>query len=395
MTLPAVRGPVDATQIPRYAGPSTFARLPRARRGRPGGRRRRGRAVRLRGVLPARRPFRPRPRPRRPRNCSGPTTRRWMSRRSVASRSPTPATSRSTRSTSARPSRQIEAAAATCCGRRRQAADHRRRPHHRAAPAAVARARTHGPVAVLHFDAHLDTWDTYFGAPYTHGTPFRRASRGRPARPRALPAHGHAGAAVRQPGPRGRPRLGFQIVRSDDYETDGVTRDRRADARPGWATRPVYVSIDIDVLDPAHAPGTGTPEAGGLTSRELLNILRGLVGLNIIGADIVEVSPAVRPRRDHRHRGRPRRLRTALGPGPQPARTPTPRPRRPGSTPPTSLPTHPHRRPDMTSNPRNRPPPRRPDGSSSSPARSTTSRRRNDTATSGTRARSGSPATSC
>jgi agmatinase len=85
--------------------------------------------------------------------------------------------------------------------------------------------------------------------------------------------------------------LGFQIVRADDYETDGVgsaiSRMRRR-----LGDGPVYVSIDIDVLDPAHAPGTGTPEAGGLTSRELLHTLRGLTGLNVVGADIVEVAPA-------------------------------------------------------------------------------------------------------
>ena len=85
--------------------------------------------------------------------------------------------------------------------------------------------------------------------------------------------------------------LGFQVVRSDDYQLDGLAgvvervRTRLADG-------PVYVSIDIDVLDPAHAPGTGTPEAGGLTSRELLHTLRALVGTNVVGADIVEVAPA-------------------------------------------------------------------------------------------------------
>jgi agmatinase len=85
--------------------------------------------------------------------------------------------------------------------------------------------------------------------------------------------------------------LGFQIVRADDYETDGVAGavDRM---RRRLGDGPVYVSIDIDVLDPAHAPGTGTPEAGGLTSRELLHTLRGLTGLNVVGADIVEVAPA-------------------------------------------------------------------------------------------------------
>jgi agmatinase len=84
--------------------------------------------------------------------------------------------------------------------------------------------------------------------------------------------------------------LGFQIVRADDYETEGTAAAiERMRARLGDA--PVYVSIDIDVLDPAHAPGTGTPEAGGLTSRELLHTLRALVGCNVVGADIVEVSP--------------------------------------------------------------------------------------------------------
>ena len=84
--------------------------------------------------------------------------------------------------------------------------------------------------------------------------------------------------------------LGFQVIRSDDYEFDGVASivERMRKRLDGG---PVYVSVDIDVLDPAHAPGTGTPEAGGMTSRELLNTLRGLVGLNVIGADIVEVGP--------------------------------------------------------------------------------------------------------
>ena len=85
--------------------------------------------------------------------------------------------------------------------------------------------------------------------------------------------------------------LGFQVIRSDDYQVDGLAsvRERMVKRLAGG---PVYVSVDIDVLDPAHAPGTGTPEAGGLTSRELLHSLRSLTGLNVVGADIVEVSPA-------------------------------------------------------------------------------------------------------
>jgi agmatinase len=152
-------------------------------------------------------------------------------------------------------------------------------------------ARTHGPVAVLHFDAHLDTWDTYFGVPTTHGTPFRRASEeGLIDRERSM----HVG--IRGPLYSAKDLsddgiLGFQVVRSDDYQLDGLAgvvervRTRLADG-------PVYVSVDIDVLDPAHAPGTGTPEAGGLTSRELLHTLRSLAGTNVVGADIVEVAPA-------------------------------------------------------------------------------------------------------
>ncbi|MGH3683638.1 MAG: agmatinase [Pseudonocardiaceae bacterium] len=151
--------------------------------------------------------------------------------------------------------------------------------------------RDYGPVAVLHFDAHLDTWDTSFDAPYTHGTPFRRASEeGLLDLERCLHM-GIRGPLYSRQDLENDAVLGFQIVRADDYEVDGVAAAvRRMRRRLGDG--PVYVSIDIDVLDPAYAPGTGTPEPGGLTSRELLNTLRGLVGLDVIGADIVEVSPS-------------------------------------------------------------------------------------------------------
>ena len=152
-------------------------------------------------------------------------------------------------------------------------------------------ARRHGPVAVLHFDAHLDTWDTYFGEPYTHGTPFRRASEeGLLDREHCL----HIGIRGPLYNTRDLPEtadLGFDTVHCVELETLGIAGTvERMRARLG--DRPVYVSVDIDVLDPSHAPGTGTPEAGGMTSRELLGVLRGLAGLRIVGADIVEVSPA-------------------------------------------------------------------------------------------------------
>jgi guanidinobutyrase / D-arginase len=151
--------------------------------------------------------------------------------------------------------------------------------------------RAHGRIAVLHFDAHLDTWDTYFGAPFTHGTPFRRASEEGLLDPEHCLHVGIRGPLYSDKDLAEDGVLGFQVIGSDDYQTDGVTTVvERMRARLGDV--PVYVSIDIDVLDPAHAPGTGTPEAGGLTSRELLHTLRGLVGANVVGADIVEVAPA-------------------------------------------------------------------------------------------------------
>jgi agmatinase len=151
--------------------------------------------------------------------------------------------------------------------------------------------RRHGRIAVLHFDAHLDTWDTYFGAPYTHGTPFRRASEEGLLDPEHCLHVGTRGPLYSDKDLTEDSVLGFQVVGSDDYQVDGVaTVVERMRARLGDA--PVYVSVDIDVLDPAHAPGTGTPEAGGLTSRELLHTLRALVGANVVGADIVEVAPA-------------------------------------------------------------------------------------------------------
>ena len=152
-------------------------------------------------------------------------------------------------------------------------------------------ARRHGPVALLHFDAHLDTWDTYFGAEYTHGTPFRRAVEEGILDTEAISHVGTRGPLYGKRDLEDDRRLGFGIVTTADVMRRGV--DETVDAlRQRIGDRPLYVSIDIDVLDPAHAPGTGTPEAGGLTSRELLEILRGLAGANLVGADVVEVAPA-------------------------------------------------------------------------------------------------------
>ncbi len=163
--------------------------------------------------------------------------------------------------------------------------------HTVALPLLRAVAAKHGPVAVLHFDAHLDTWDTYFGAPITHGTPFRRASEEGLIDLTASCHVGTRGPLYSKQDLEDDERLGFSIVSSEYIEEHGVEAGiQRILQRVG--DKPLYVSIDIDVLDPAHAPGTGTPEAGGLTSRELLRILRALGDRDIVGADVVEVSPA-------------------------------------------------------------------------------------------------------
>ncbi len=163
--------------------------------------------------------------------------------------------------------------------------------HTIALPLLRAAAKKHGPVALLHFDAHLDTWDTYFGEPYTHGTPFRRASEEGLLDTEALSHVGTRGPLYGKRDLEEDRRLGFGIVTSGDVMRRGVAETVDA-LRQRIGGRPLYISVDIDVLDPAHAPGTGTPEAGGMTSRELLEILRGLRDCNLIGADVVELAPA-------------------------------------------------------------------------------------------------------
>ncbi|MEV4902543.1 agmatinase [Citricoccus sp. NPDC055426] len=155
----------------------------------------------------------------------------------------------------------------------------------------AAAERAGSPVALLHFDAHLDTWDTYFGAAYTHGTPFRRAAEEGLLATEAACHVGTRGPLYGRKDLDDDTRLGFGIVTSADVYRQGADAvAARLVERIG--DRPLYVSVDIDVLDPAHAPGTGTPEAGGMTSRELLEILRGLRGTRLVGADVVEVAPA-------------------------------------------------------------------------------------------------------
>ncbi len=147
-----------------------------------------------------------------------------------------------------------------------------------------------GPVTLLHFDAHLDTFDTYFGQNFTHGTSFRRASEeGLIDTERSLHV-GIRGPVYDETDIAEDGELGFMIIPARVFEDQGVAgvasaiRDRLGNAQ-------TYVSIDIDVLDPAYSPGTGTPEPGGISTRELLGVLENLSGMSILSADLVEVSP--------------------------------------------------------------------------------------------------------
>ena len=163
--------------------------------------------------------------------------------------------------------------------------------HSIALPLLRAVVERKGPVALVHFDAHLDTWNSYFGASLTHGTVFRRASE------EGLLIDDHS-VHIGIRGPLydrldlvTDKRLGFQTITAFDLQRLGLAEVNELILKR-VGDNPVYISVDIDVLDPAFAPGTGTPEVGGLSSRELLMLLRGLSNLNIVAADVVEVCPA-------------------------------------------------------------------------------------------------------
>ena len=163
--------------------------------------------------------------------------------------------------------------------------------HTIALPLLRAAAAQHGPLAVLHFDAHLDTWDTLHGASIWHGSPFRRAAEEGLLDLEHCQHVGIRGGVYRPSELDDDARAGFAIITSEEFghrSADAIAEQIRARLGAG----PVYISIDIDVLDPAHAPGTGTPEVAGISTRELFDVLRRLRGLTIVGGDVVEVLPA-------------------------------------------------------------------------------------------------------
>lgn len=147
------------------------------------------------------------------------------------------------------------------------------------------------PLGMVHFDAHTDTWDRYFGGcAYTHGTPFRRAIEEGLLDPKRTVQIGIRGALYTPDDKEWGLAQGIRVIEIEEaFElgTDGVI----AEARRVVGDSPTYVSFDIDSLDPVYAPGTGTPEIGGLTTFDAQRMIRGLRGLNLVGGDVVEVSP--------------------------------------------------------------------------------------------------------
>jgi guanidinopropionase len=148
-----------------------------------------------------------------------------------------------------------------------------------------------GPVGMVHFDAHTDTWDRYFGDfKYTHGTPFRRAIEEGLLDPKRTVQIGIRGALYNDAEDTWGQEQGIRVIDIDEFHRMGIDAVV-AEARRVAGDGATYVSFDVDALDPVYAPGTGTPEIGGLTTLEAQRMVRGLQGLNLVGGDVVEVSP--------------------------------------------------------------------------------------------------------
>ena len=157
---------------------------------------------------------------------------------------------------------------------------------------AIGRQR---PVGMIHVDAHSDTNDRYFGDNrYTHGTPFRRAVEEGLLDPKRTIQIGIRGSIYSEDDMAFAEGSGMRVVYMEEFAKAGVERVI-AEARRVAGEGPCYISFDVDGLDPVYAPGTGTPEIGGLTTLEAQHLIRGLEGLNLIGGDVVEVSPPFDP----------------------------------------------------------------------------------------------------
>lgn len=156
-------------------------------------------------------------------------------------------------------------------------------------------AKKHGPLGMVHFDAHTDTWDRYFGdCKYTHGTPFRRAIEEGVLEPKRTVQIGIRGGLYSESDDDWGLAQGIRVIRIEEFNALGVAKIMEI-AREVVGDLPTYISFDVDCLDPVFAPGTGTPEIGGLTTVEAQQAIRDLRGMNLAGADLVEVSPPFDP----------------------------------------------------------------------------------------------------
>lgn len=157
-------------------------------------------------------------------------------------------------------------------------------------PQLRAVAKEHGPVALVHFDSHSDTGDLYFGRPFTHGTPFRRAIEENLIDVEHSIQVGLRGQLYDQHSLIEAKELGLEFITASQMHEMGMAKvvDR---IQKQVKTQKTFVTFDIDFVDAAYAPGTGTPEVGGFTSAETLRLVRGLLGLDIVGFDMVEVLP--------------------------------------------------------------------------------------------------------
>jgi len=150
------------------------------------------------------------------------------------------------------------------------------------------------PVGMVHIDAHTDTWDEFLGSKFSHGAPFRRAVEDGLLDPRRTVQIGIRGAQNTDEGWTFSIETGMRVIWMEELTAMGVEA-AIAEARRVAGDGPTYVSFDVDGLDPVFAPGTGTPEVGGITTIEAQALLRGLRGLDIVGGDVVEVAPPYDP----------------------------------------------------------------------------------------------------
>jgi len=161
-------------------------------------------------------------------------------------------------------------------------------------PELRALRKKHGPVALVHFDAHLDTADSYFGKKYTHGTPFSRACDEGLLIPEKTIQIGMRGTYYGEYSLKESTDRGFTVITADEAFDMGLDQVIKIIHKKIGSNK-VFITFDVDACDPAYAPGTGTIIPGGFTSREAFKLLRGLDGLNFIGFDVVEVLPDLDP----------------------------------------------------------------------------------------------------